>query len=143
MPTESGFPEWSKLRAMQLHRLPTFFLVGVSSVAIDGAVYFFLTSLTALPSLSKGASFVIGASFSYIFNGRFTFDGRFSRHSPIAFAALYVASLVINVGGNNVFLSVFSSFNYSEILAFFVVTIITTIWNYMGMALWVFRGEGN
>jgi putative flippase GtrA len=122
-----------------LRRIARYIAVGLGSVAIDAIVYAILLSVTDNTLLSKGISYVTGAIFSYFANWRFTFGARRGKFSEVAFVLVYLSSLAVNLGVNELFLIWFGDEWWRAPLAFFITTGFTTVWNYIGMSLFVFR----
>lgn len=119
-------------------RILRFLGVGVTSVAIDAAVYALLLALGAGTVVAKPVGYVSGAVFSYFANWRFTFGLRRGRFSELLFVAVYASSLLINLGVNEVGLALLGDFAWRAPLMFFVTTAITAVWNYLGMSRFVF-----
>jgi len=118
-----------------------FLVVGLSAVATDFATYFALTGLLGAPaSPAKATSFVAGALVAFALNRGFVFRSRRSaRRQALPFAILYLASLALNTSVNSGLLSAASP----RLLAWFVATGASTISNYLGMKLVVFREGGS
>lgn len=120
-------------------RLARYIAVGLGSVAIDAIVYAILLALTGNSVVAKSISYLSGAVFSYFANWRFTFGARRGKFSEVAFVLVYVSSLAVNIVVNELFLTWFPGVWWRAPLAFFVTTGFTTVWNYIGMSLFVFR----
>lgn len=127
------------MKSDRLSRLLRYLAVGIGSVAIDAILYTVLLALTGSSLPSKAVSYVGGAVFSYFANWRFTFGARRGRFSEVAFALVYLSSLAVNLGVNELFLLWFDPDWWRAPAAFLVTTAFTTVWNYLGMSLFVFR----
>ena len=120
--------------------LARFVLVGGTTVAIDAVVYQLLLLTDMSHGLAKTLSFIAGALFAYVANWRFTFQGKHHRWSVVAFVAVYLCALGINVGANAVVLDVLGDDRtWAVLLAFLIATGLSAAWNFVGMAKLVFR----
>lgn len=118
-----------------------FLVVGGTTVLLDLLVYRLLLALGVPAAPAKATSFVAGAAFAYVANWRFTFRGVSHRWSPVLFVVVYVCALALNVGVNSAVLSaVGDGVRGRVLLAFVVATGVSATWNFVGMALFVFRG---
>ena len=117
-----------------------FLMVGTATVIIDFLTYFLLMYLIEFsPFLAKGLSFALGATFSYFMNKRFTFHHKkMYLLSSSKFICLYFSTLAINIGLNNVTLSVLQEQKFVHLIGFFVATGASTIFNFIGMKYYVF-----
>lgn len=124
--------------------LGRFVLVGGTTVLIDAVVYQ-LELLAGVPhGPAKAVSFIAGAVFAYLANWRFTFRGQRHRWSVVAFAAVYLAALVINVVANSLVLRAFGhEGTLPTVVAFLVATGLSAAWNFVGMARFVFRNSSS
>ncbi|MEL6245321.1 MAG: GtrA family protein [Pseudomonadota bacterium] len=116
-----------------------FGLVGICAVLIDIAVYLGLHALGIAVAPAKAIGFLTGAAWAYAGNRFFTFrqsggDGAFVR-----FAAVYAASLGVNVAVNAVALSMVSGWPMDTALAFTIATGASAITNFVGLKFAVFR----
>lgn len=117
-----------------------FVLVGGTTVLIDAVVYQLLLVAGLPHGAAKASSFIAGAVFAYLANWRYTFRGQHHRWSLVAFIAVYLCALGINVGGNALVLHVVGSARTWQVgLAFVVATGLSACWNFLGMARFVFR----
>lgn len=114
-------------------------IVGLGSVVVDAGVYWLLTLLTGNTLISKPISYLCGAVFSYFGNWQFTFGQRRGRFSELVFVLVYLSSLIINLLFNEALLAWFGMTWWRPPLAFFVSTAITTVWNFVGQSVLVFR----
>lgn len=116
-----------------------FLAVGFTGVALDGIVYLGALQLSDSVEICKGLGFMAGAIFAYFANWKFTFRGNRSRFSGILFIIVYASSLTINIFGNKILVAWLADLPFEILVSFVVITGITTIWNYVGMALFVFK----
>lgn len=126
-------------RVFKWGQIARFLLVGFTTVGIDAVVYSFLLTITRDPLVSKGVGFISGAVFSYFANWRFTFRSEKSKHSVLVFVLVYLSSLTINILGNSLLLEALPVWYFKTVFSFILITGITTVWNYLGMALLVFN----
>lgn len=122
--------------------LARFLLVGGTTVLVDAVVYQLLL-LTDLPlGIAKALSFIAGALFAYVANWRFTFRGASHRWSLVLFVVVYLCALALNVAANALVLRlVGAEESWQLALAFLVATGLSAAWNFVGMALFVFRSS--
>lgn len=117
-----------------------FILVGATTVLIDAAVYQGELLAGVPHAWAKMVSFIAGALFAYVANWRFTFRGAHHRWSMVAFVVLYACALGLNVGANALVLHVVGDHRLWQVgLAFVVATGVSSAWNFLGMARFVFR----
>ena len=98
-----------------------FVLVGGTTVLIDAVVYQLLLVAGLPHGAAKASSFIAGAVFAYLANWRYTFRGQHHRWSLVAFIAVYLCALGINVGGNALVLHVVGSARTWQVGLAFVV----------------------
>ena len=117
-------------------QIPKFLVAGFSGVFVDLSVYSLL--LRVLPvSPSKAISFVCGTCVSFVINKYWTYGlkDQVIKHAA-KFAVLYAVTLVINVGVNKFTLLLLP---HSLAIAFLAATCVTTVINFIGQKLWVFK----
>lgn len=120
--------------------LARFVLVGGTTVLIDAAVYQLLLFTDLSHGWAKAISFVAGALFAYVANWRYTFRGQHHRWSVVAFVAVYLCALGLNVGVNGLLLALLGEDRAWQVaVAFVVATGVSAAWNFAGMARFVFR----
>ena len=115
-----------------------FLVAGGGAVVTDFSVYFALLWLfpALSPSIAKAVSFVVGAGVSFLLNRQFVFRAEGSAKSQIGpFAVLYLVTLGLNTAANALALRL----GAPKVLAWFVATGTSTVSNYLGMKLVVFR----
>jgi putative flippase GtrA len=121
--------------------LLVFLVVGSLTVLLDFLSYRCLlwTGWTTTGA-AKAAGFIIGTVFAYFANRAFTFGHR--THAPGSawrFALLYAVSLAANVGVNALVLGLLAGMTLAVQGAFLVATGVSTVLNFLGMKLFVFR----
>jgi putative flippase GtrA len=115
-----------------------FLIAGGGAVVTDFSVYFALLWLWPVlsPSVAKSISFVVGAGVSFLLNRQFVFRAEGSAASQAgSFALLYLVTLGLNTAANAAALKL----GAPKVLAWFVATGTSTVSNYLGMKLVVFR----
>lgn len=121
-----------------MHQLFRFALVGILATATDAVVYAVLIHASAVShALAKTVSFISGFAIAYLANKAWTFGQKHAAHRHVIgrFAALYVATLGVNVGINALFLN----HAHNVILAFIAATATSTLLNFAGQKWWVFK----
>lgn len=129
----------SDLRRAFAARFGRFLLVGGIAVLIDFAAYFVLLNFEVDASFAKATSFILGSVWAYFANWKFTFGARKGRFTELAFAAVYLSALAVNTLTNSVALAIFDQFQWRYVVAFIAATGASTIWNFAGMSLFVFK----
>lgn len=119
-----------------------YLVMGVISVIVDASVYGLVLLLTGNPLIAKPIGYICGAVFSYFANWRFTFGERQGKHSELAFVLVYVSSLFVNLGINELLLSLLRHLEWAAPAAFLAATAVTTVWNFLGQSQFVFRESG-
>ncbi len=120
--------------------LARFVLVGGTTVVIDAVAYQLLLWGGVGHGWAKALGFIAGALFAYVANWRFTFRGQSHRWSLVAFVAVYLCALGLNVGANAAVLAVLDDGRTWQVAAaFLVATGLSAAWNFLGMARFVFR----
>lgn len=117
-------------------QLVRFIVSGCFAVLTDYAVYISLYKDIG-HSPAKLASFMAGTGVAYFLNKFWTFAAGKTPNSDIwKFAVLYMSTLIANVMTNKAILLL----NFEFVgLAFMAGTAVSTIVNFWGMRLWVFR----
>ena len=119
----------------QFREIVFFVLSGSSAVLVDYLVYLSLINYVD-ERLAKGVSFIVGSVFAFILNKYLTFKSKGNSIIQLGkFAVLYFTSFFVNVYINQVSLEIFNNVNISFLLA----TSASTILNFIGQKLWVFR----
>lgn len=125
----------------RLGSIARFLLVGGTTVAIDALVYALLGWLGVQLEVAKGISFAVGAIFAYVANWRFTFGERRGRWSEVLFVVVYGLALGLNVLVNALARWVLGDSPLALGASFVIATGLSALWNYVGMALFVFRSR--
>lgn len=131
--------ETATRRRAFLARFGRFLLVGGTGVVIDFSAYFVFLNFGIEASLAKAISFILGSIWAYFANWKFTFGARKGKFTELAFAAVYLSALGVNTLTNSVAITVFDGFHWKYIAAFVAATGASTIWNFAGMSLFVFK----
>ena len=116
-----------------------FIAVGLLAVGTDLSVYTILLNfLTHSPA--KAVSFISGTVVAYLLNKYWTFEQKNKSFAEAArFAALYAATLGVNVAVNKISLMILPLWIF---FAFIAATGTSTILNFLGQKFWVFNREG-
>ena len=129
---------------MKLSQTTTFeimrcLLVGGVAVLIDGCFYFCLIDWEiAEASWAKRLSFLLGSFWAFFMNKYFTFRQKgFSFSEPVFFGLVYLTGFILNSLIHDLVL-VFSKI---ELLAFTVATSVSTVSNFLGQKLIVFKSQ--
>lgn len=92
------------------------------------------------PDLAKAASFMVGTAVSYLMNKRFTFKtSGFNGRELASFLTLYASTFLLNVGVNHAALLLLGQAALARTAAFVIATGASTVANFIGTKLWVFR----
>lgn len=120
--------------------LARFLLVGLTSAAIDFAVYRGLLALALDVQAAKGAGYVAGAVFGYFANRAFTFRLGAGVHGGelVRFVAVYLFALLANVVVNASALALLGRSEVTIAAAFVCATAVSATLNFLGMKLFVF-----
>ena len=120
--------------------IKSFFFVGILSVFLDFIFYRIFLSLNFSIYFSKGFSFLIGALFAYYANKKFTFNAIGSKKVFFRFLVIYVMSLFLNVFLNSNIVNFLNiKKNNALIFAFFIATICSAFFNFIGLKKFVFK----
>lgn len=122
-----------------------FLVSGVLATAADALAYALLlaTVLVGHPDLSKAASFVVGTLIAFVLARAWTFAGAPHRAGQApAFFALYATAFLLNVATHGVLLRLLLPWlaRAADPVAFVVATGASTVLNFFGQKLLVFRG---
>lgn len=117
-------------------------IVGVTTVAIDFAIYRILLFLDTPTAPAKGVGFIAGTIFAYFANRLWTFDrAKGGRNVFALFVGLYLTTLVINVGANSGVIAVLGENERVLALAFLMATGTSATLNFVGMRMIVFKNR--
>jgi len=112
-----------------------FLVTGFSAVGIDLGVYYLLNGITGI-NPAKGISFICGTLLAYTLNKYWTFGAKEKSYKEAGkFILLYSFSLAVNIAVNKSVLLVFNS----SLFAFLCATGCSTVINFTGQKLWVFK----
>lgn len=128
----------ARSRAELVRELSRFLVVGFGAVGVDFVVYFGLlwAQPSLNPSLAKAISFIAGGCWSFLLNRRFVFQSEGTmRRQALPFTLLYLFGLGLNNAINWVALAQ----GAPKWLAWFLATAASTVSNFLGMKLVVFR----
>ena len=135
-----------KMRSNSSIKTETFLfgIIGIIAVLIDTCSYLFLFYLTGSINLSKFVSFIMGAVFSYYGNKNITFNVKAKKLTPVYFSLVYAISLGLNIFTNSFSLYLLQNEETVSILiAFFIATIISALFNFVMMKFFVFNKRIN
>lgn len=120
-------------------QLGRFLIVGCTTVAIDLVTYRILLWLQIDIAVAKASGFAAGTVFAYFANRLWTFaaDGGYRRF--VGFCALYISTLLVNVGANNAIVYLLGRDEFALNVAFLFATGISATLNFLGMKFLVFR----
>jgi putative flippase GtrA len=122
--------------SVQLRR---FLIVGSTTVLVDFATYTLCLALGLPIDPAKGLGFVAGTFFAYLANRFWTFDAAGTQGRFWHFLALYLTTLVINVGVNAAVVALVGVSTPGLGFAFVVATGVSASLNFVGMKFIVFR----
>ena len=117
-----------------------FIMIGGGSTLIDFMVYS-LCLLAFEIRISKALGYLAGTAFSILVNYRwnFAYQGKDGHVVILKCGLLYAVALVINVTINNAALGVLGRTKLTLLIAFVLAVGVCTIFNFVGMKLWIFR----
>jgi len=117
-------------------------IVGITTVALDFAVYRLFLFLDTPTAPAKAAGFIAGTIFAYFANRLWTFDrAKGGRNVFAMFMGLYLTTLLINVGVNSGVILILGESELLLGLAFLMATGTSATLNFVGMRMIVFRNE--
>lgn len=123
-----------------------FLVVGITATITDAGTYGLLLAsvLDGRYAAAKSISFLAGTTVSYVLNKRWTFGSTASDpRQTVQFVVLYGLTFVVNVAVNTSLVHVGLRAGLAEAMAasgaFLTATAISTVLNFIGQKLWVFR----
>lgn len=128
------------------NHLARFLVVGVLATVVDAGTYTTMlwTGAAAVVwathphDVAKLVSFFFGTVVSYVLNKRYTFASRGTGYrEPILFTVLYTITLALNVAVNHGLIQALGP-AWAPV-AFVAATATSTIVNFVGQKLWVFK----
>jgi putative flippase GtrA len=125
-------------------QLGRFLVIGTSCVLVDLTVYQILAARFDMPLYAaKGISYLAGVVVGFVGNKWWTFRStRRSTAEPISYLALYLVTLAVNVGCNQAMIAELrglATANQAKWVAYLIATGVTTVLNFVGMRLFIFR----
>ena len=115
--------------------LRRFILAGLSAVATDLSFYYIMLNFLD-HDVAKAISFLLGTVVAFCINKYWTFEKHVKSYRELLqFGILYTVTLGLNVMTNRYILDI------TEIilLAFLLATGVSTVCNFLGQKLWVFK----
>jgi len=116
-----------------------FLLAGGTTVVVDFTGYSLTLSAGVATPVAKALGFVGGMVFAWFAHRWFTFSIHRERHSVAGFAALYLGTLALNVGVNQLSLALLGSLPFATAMAFVAATGSSAAANFLGMKFLVFK----
>jgi putative flippase GtrA len=149
-----------------IKQITKFVIIGLSAVLVDLIVYYALSDLLVSNiHVSKAMGFLVGSVYTYYLNKKWTWRHTEKTNKGMVgrFAAIYIVSFVFNIFINwlslenipDFFVSATitpsegESFNIFSVkgdkfLAFFLATVFSAVFNFLGQKYWVFpKGRSN
>lgn len=127
-------------------QLSRFIVVGLLATVVDASTYAGLLAaeVPGAHATAKGVAFLLGTTVAFLLNKAWTFEAKGSGATETRrFVVLYGATLVVNVGMNQATLITLTStglpLGWAEPTGFVVATACSTVLNFIGQKLWVFR----
>jgi putative flippase GtrA len=121
-------------------QLQRFLIVGFTTVGIDFAVYRILLFAGSPIAVAKALGFIVGTVFAYFANKLWTFESaKGGRSVFVMFMALYLITLLINVGINSGVITALGDAELVLLLGFLAATGTSATLNFIGMRMIVFR----
>ena len=131
--------EWDEVAETRT-QLVRYLVVGLSTVAFDLIVYLLLSQYAGIaPSIAKGISYIAGVvCVGFVLNKLWTFrSAEKSVAEPITYLTIYIITLFVNIGCNQLALSILGA--EQKLVAFLFATGVTTVLNFLGMRFIAFR----
>lgn len=118
-----------------------FLVVGAIAAGLSFCAYVSLVLLGFHTAWANAASFIAGSTISYCLNRRFTFASPVSGFGRIAaFIALYLFTLIVQVGLNESLLHVFGKNSLVLIAGCWCVAVgVSSVLNFLGLRFLIFR----
>ncbi len=120
-------------------QLRRFLLVGSTTVLVDFATYSAMLAAGLGIDPAKGLGFIIGTIFAYLANRHWTFEAGQAEGRLPRFLALYLTTLVVNVGVNAGLVASAGTATLALGFAFVMATGVSASLNFLGMKYIVFR----
>ena len=127
---------------MLAKQIKRFLIVGFTTVVIDFTAYRLLLYLDSPTAIAKGLGFVAGTIFAYFSNKLSTFNrAKGGAYVFSIFIALYITTLIINVGVNSGVIAVLGEEELFLAFAFLMATGTSATLNFIGMQMIVFKSN--
>ncbi len=115
-------------------QIARFGAAGLANVGVDLSVYAGLLFLGAAIPAAKAVAFICGTTFAYFANKNWTFRaGKGNPKQFAAFAALYAASMAINVGANSGVIALLGDTMFGKAAAYCIALSLSATMNFIGM----------
>lgn len=126
-------------------QIARFGAAGLANVGVDLSVYAGLLFLGAAIPVAKAIAFMCGTTFAYFANKNWTFRaGKGNPKQFAAFAALYAASMAVNVGANSGVIALLGDTLIGKTVAYCGALALSATLNFIGMREILFaRGGAN
>jgi putative flippase GtrA len=115
-------------------QIARFGAAGLANVGVDLSVYSALLFTAAPIPIAKGVAFACGTTFAYFANKNWTFRaGKGNSKQFATFAALYAASMAVNVGANSAVIALLGGDFFGKAAAYCVALGLSATMNFIGM----------
>lgn len=115
-------------------QIARFGAAGLANVGVDLTVYAGLLAIGAPIPFAKAAAFACGTAFAYVANKNWTFRaGKGNARQFAAFAALYAASMAVNVGANSGIIALIGDTLAGRAAAYCGALALSATMNFIGM----------
>lgn len=121
-------------------QVSTFLLIGGISTVINYSLFFvFFVFFTLNYLLSAALGYISGMIFGFFYNRKYTFYSRVKIRRPLSvYVVVYFSSLFLGLFLLNFFVS---NFNTNVLLTNFFLLILTTLTNFFGIKILVFKNK--
>ena len=128
--------EWIKCK-FEIKEILKFLVGGGSAVVVDALFYAILKAYIDF-SVAKAISYILGAFVGFIINKLWTFESKKFKVAEIyKYIILYACSALVNTGVNKFVIWIIPS----TVFAFLCATGTSTVMNFLGQKLLVFRKD--
>ncbi len=123
-------------------QIARYLVAGGSAVVVDFILYRIIIWLFDVTLLAKAVGYVGGTIYSFYVNRSFTFKRDSSnRQQVIAYLAIYVLSMFLNTGVNQLGLTVLGEGEIGINVSFAVAAVASATFNFVCMKRFVFKPE--